>query len=145
MLDSATLAEVGVLLGLVGGLATMIIFIWSQRKAIDEIKINTLIEIKESRSYRSEMLQRTNSYGNVLNAITKEHDNQTQLISALVTSHGEQKMTLGYMEKMFDKVEQTIHTFSESVIRLSVVLENQATATHDLVTLLDRRKIEKDI
>lgn len=133
MLSAATLSEIAVIVSLIVVIVTLVTFVLSQRNTINSIQ-STVIDIKtENADFHSQV--NISLTKNDLSAaiIAREHNEQTKMMSSLVISHSNTKISMEFMQKMFDTMSGTMNEVSKSISQLSIVMNNQVKVTNELI------------
>ena len=141
MLDTPiTFSEISSLLGTIGFLVTVVIFLWSQRKKIDDIKTTVDTMQESSREFQTHVDTALTKYDIRFESNSKEHDSHTKSLTSLITSHNTTQMSIEFMQKMNDKMSQAMDGVTNSVSQLSIVIDNQSKATNELIIILKSTK-----
>ncbi len=140
MLDTVTFSEISPALGIIGVIATLVIFAWSQRRSIENIKTTVDAIQIGSRDFHAHVETALTKYDMTLSALVKDNDTQSAALSKLLTSHGATQVTLDFMTKIFDRMSNTMSEVTNSVSKLSNVIDNQAKTTEELIVILKTSK-----
>lgn len=133
MLSAATLGEMAIIVSLIAALVGLIAFILSQRNTINDIA-TTLNELKiENVDFHSQVNIALTKNDLSAATIAREHNEQTKMISSLVISHSNTKISMEFMQKMFDTMSGTMNEVSKSISQLSLVMNSQVKVTNELI------------
>lgn len=136
MLDTATLSEIVTIVGLITTIVTLAIFIWSQRKSIDDIKTTVETIQTDNRVFHTHIDTSLGKYDMTLDAMSREDGKQSEMMASLITSHSTTQVSIDYMQKMFDNMSRVMGDVTTSVNKLSIVIDNQSKATDQLIVIL---------